>query len=274
MSKRYERPEVKQITKQWVRENCKNITERDRGLLKLLHENKRKLLRRDQIEILYPTFASTDRLNKRIRTLFHMHIIDKVYPPVGIGEGTSKQHICLDRAGAILLGLEKYNKPITTDLAGNRSLPLGWEHKVMLNDYECAIVSSMRNLGGKILLYEVEEIHPFNDTKLIPDILCVLSCGGKGYIFFIEVDMGTEDIPYVKAKLESYKDYYISRAWVNKPWAKMFKTPTFPRVLFITENNRSKRVESLREYAAESSIRFVFGYHAEFTDILEGIIKG
>ncbi len=29
---KYHRPEVKQVSKQWVRENCKNVTERDKGL--------------------------------------------------------------------------------------------------------------------------------------------------------------------------------------------------------------------------------------------------
>lgn len=274
MSRRYERPVIKQITKQWVKENCKNITDRDIGLLKTIHDNKRKLLRRDQIESLYPCFASTDRLNKRIKALFHMHVIDKIYPPVGIGEGTSKQHICLDRAGLILLDVDKYNKPIETDLQGNRSLHLGWEHKVMLNDYECSIRRIVAELGGEVLQYEVEEPHPYNDSKIIPDILCLIRCNGKGYIFFIEMDLGTEDVPYVKSKLDLYVDYYMSRAWVSKPWAKTFKTPTFPRVLFFTEEGRGKRKTALQDHTKESSIRFRFGSHSELEFILKDIMKG
>ncbi|MMZ43633.1 hypothetical protein D1872_51970 [compost metagenome] len=270
MTGRYDRPVVKQITKQWVKENCKSVTDRDIGLLRLLTENKRRLLRRDQIEILYPHFASTDRLNKRLRTLFHMHLIDKVYPPVGIGEGTSKQHICLDRAGAILLDLEKFNKII----GPARSLPLGWEHKVMLNTYECSIVQFLRDIKGDMILYEVEEPHQYGDSKLIPDILCLFKHNNKGYVFFIEVDMGTEDIPYIKSKLESYKDYYISQQWVTKPWARMFKTPTFPRVLFLTEDNRPKRISSLSEYTEGSSIRFMHGTHNQLRVILDNIVKG
>jgi hypothetical protein len=270
---RYTRPEIKQITKQWVRENCR-ITDRDKGLLRLLSERNRRLLRRDQIEALYPEFASTDRLNKRIKHLFKLHIIDKIYPPVGLGEGSSKQYICLDRAGAILMELEKYNKPITTDTLGNRSLPLGWEHKVMLNDYECQIVECMREWGGAIRLYEVEEPHPYNDTTIKPDITALLQCGGKGYIFFIEADMGTEDIPYVKKKIEAYKDYYISNRWHSRPWNKTFKNPVFPRVLFLTEDDRPKRIQTLKEYCEGSNIRFFFGTHSEFKSILQSIIKG
>ncbi|MNH31967.1 hypothetical protein D3C79_923800 [compost metagenome] len=151
---------------------------------------------------------------------------------------------------------------------------MGWEHKIRVNDYECWITQTMRDLNGQILLYEVEEPRQYRDTKIIPDILCILKCGGKGYLFFIEVDLGTEDIPYVKSKLESYKDYYMSRQWVAEPWAKAFKTPTFPRVLFLTEDNRPKRLEALQDYTKESQIRFMFGSHNQFQPLLESIIKG
>lgn len=270
MDRRYERTEVKQITKQWVMENCKNITERDKGLLRLLSDNKRKLLRRDQIEQLYPEFASTDRLNKRIKTLFQMHVLDKIYPPVGIGEGSSKQHICLDRAGIILMELQKYIKPISIDTNGNRSLPLGWGHKVAINDYECLI----RSLGAEIVTYEVEQFYNYNDCKIIPDITCLIRCNGKGYLFFIEVDLGTEDIPYIKSKIDSYTDFYRSRAWINTPWAKLFKIPTFPRILLFTQNGREKRKATLQDYTKESALRWRFGFHSEAVSILQDIMKG
>lgn len=269
---RYSRPEVKQITKQWVRENCQWVTERDMGLLKLLVEC--KLLRRDQIERLYPKFPSTDFLNKRLSILYKRHLIDKVYPSVGLGKGSSKQHICLDRAGLLLLDIEKYNKPIKTDKDGNRSLPLGWEHKVMINEYECQIREITKSLGGQVVSYHTETPLPYNDTKLIPDIFCLIKCNGRGYMFFIEVDLGTEDIPYVKSKIDSYTDYYTSRAWVRQSWAKVFKTPTFPRVLFLTENDRTKRINSIREYTKGLSVRFFTDDHNGFYNMLEGIIKG
>ena len=100
MSK-YNRPEIKQVTKQWVSENVKNINERDIGLLKLIYENKRRLLRRDQIQRLYPVFESISVLNRRIRKLYELYVLDRFYPKVGTGEGSSQQHICLDRAGLI-----------------------------------------------------------------------------------------------------------------------------------------------------------------------------
>lgn len=271
MSK-YERPEVKIITKQWVRENCKNITDRDLGLIKAIY--KRRLIRRDQLETLYPEFTSTDFLNKRLSKLYKQHIIDRTYPPVGLGEGSSKQHICLDRAGAILLGVDKYNKPISSDSYGNKSLPLGWEHRIALNQYECLVRKVASQLGGRVRYYRTEQAHTYKDTRVIPDITCFITCNNKGYLFFIEVDLGTEDMPYVKRKLDSYVDYYLSKEWLKEQWAQVFKIPTFPRVLFMTENGRIKRQRALEEHIEGSSVQFLVDFHENFTDILGTLVKG
>lgn len=269
---RYKRPEVKQITKQWVKENSHNITERDVGLLTLLMEH--RLLRRDQIQRLYPEFPSTDYLNKRLNILYKKHFIDKIYPIVGMGKGSSKQHICLDRAGILYMDIEGYNKPIKTDKEGNKSLPLGWEHIVMLSEYQCKAREFFNDGYGSLRHYWTELPHHYADTKLIPDITFVATHKGKGYVFFVEVDLGTEDIPYVKKKLDSYIDYYMSKRWVNTQWAKLFKTPTFPRILFLTENGRDKRINTLREHVKHSSLRFHIDEHDNLFKVLHSIVKG
>ena len=267
MSK-YNRPEIKQITKQWVRENIKHVTERDIGLLTLLHENKRRLLRRDQIQRLYPVFESVSVLNRRLRKLYELYILDRFYPRVGIGQGSSQQLVCLDRAGLILLNIDKYNKPINQDYNGNKILFLGWEHKVLLNEYECIIRGLVDNINGEILFYKVEESISFFDNQFVPDIFLLIECQGKGYLFFIEVDLGTEDIPYIKRKINSYKEYYLSRLWIGEIWAKLFENPTFPRILFMTVNGRFKRVETLKNYTNELSIKCHFGFHCDFEKVI------
>ncbi|AGY47006.1 plasmid replication-relaxation protein [Bacillus phage CampHawk] len=271
-NRKYSRPEVKQVSKQWVRENCKNVTERDKGLIRLLIDNNRRILRRDQIEVLYPEFPSSDYLNKRLKLLYDKHVIDRIYPAVEPGKGSSKQHICLDRAGSILLGLENYSKPISTK-NGVKSLPLGWEHKVKLNDYECLIKKTVSELGGKVLLYQTEKALTFGDTKIIPDIFFLISCNKKGYMYFVEVDLGTEDLPYVKKKIDSYMKYYASKAWIREKWAGVFGSPVFPRVLFLTEEGRTKRVKALTEYTKDMSVKFRFGFHSDLKDLLGKMAK-
>lgn len=272
MNRKYYRPEVKQITKQWVRENCKNLTERDMGLLKVIHQH--RIIRRDQLQVLYPEFPSTDFLNKRLKMLYQKHLIDRIYPAVGLGKGSPKQHLCIDRAGAIVLEIEKFNKPIQTDADGLKSLPLGWEHRMMVNDYKCAIVESCKKVGAQLKMCTIEKPYLFNDTKIIPDITCLIIHKGKGYTFFIEVDLGTEDTAYIKRKVDNYKDYYLSKRWHTEKWAQVFKTPTFPQVLFFTENGRIKRKNSIEEYTEGSSIGFVYGFHEHFKSSLINLIGG
>lgn len=265
------RLDVKQVSKLWVQENCKNITQRDIGLLELL--SKRRLLRRDQIYRLYPKFASVDVLNKRLKMLYNKHVIDRIRPPVRQGEGSSQQYVCLDRAGIILLGLDKYNKPIYINNIGNKSLFLGWEHRVLINEYECIIKEVITRLGGRLLIYLSESPVMFNNTKLIPDIFILMSRNNKGYLMYIEIDQGTEDIPYVKNKLNSYMDYYISKRWLQEPWARVLSPPSFPGIYFFTQDNRSKRIATLQNYTSEKSVKFKFYFHSQLPLIIEDILK-
>lgn len=53
--------------------------------------------------------------NRRLRILYDLHCIDRYFPPAK--EGSSKQHVVLDRAGARLLNIKNFNKKNT--LPGN-----------------------------------------------------------------------------------------------------------------------------------------------------------
>jgi hypothetical protein len=268
----YKRPEVKQITKEWVYNNCNNITERDMGLLRLLAD--KRVLKRDQIQRLYPEFASTERLNSRLKVLFNKHVIDRIVPPVPLGQGSAQQHICIDRAGIILLDIERYSKPIKYDSSGQRTLVDGFHHRVAINECECLIQEVLRELEGEMIYYETEEKCHFNDSYIKPDIVCIFKCKGKGYGFCIEVDMGTERLPVIKNKIDNYKDYYVSKQWAKKEWARVFKNPTFPRVLLLTKNGFTKRVNEMRHYTHGSMVRFLSGTHEDFTSIINSILKG
>jgi hypothetical protein len=261
-----------------MQENYQNITNRDKELLNLLISNKRRLLRRDQIQRLYTGFASTDRLNKRLKMLFQKHIIDRIYPTLGPGQGSSKQYICLDRGGYGIIGIEKYNKPIFLDSQGNRCLFSGWRHKVELNECECQLLELMKNIDGSILYYEVEESYEYHNIegetkKIIPDIICILKVQGKGFLLAIEVDMGTEDIPSIKSKIDAYKHWHLSKTWVTTSWSKKFKNPVFPRMVFITDDN-IRRIKTINDYMKDGSIRYKVGYREMFTDLIKEIIKG
>lgn len=267
---KYKRDEVKQISRHWVKENCRGITERDLGLLKAIH--KRKLLRRDQIQCLYPEFPSTDRLNKRLKHLYNKHVIDRAFPSLDPGKGSSQQHICLDKAGAILLGLERYNKPIK-DVRGNKSLYMGWEHQITINQIECYLKELSNEIGIVMKLFQVEKKMEYNDTRIIPDILCLIISKNRGFLFFIEVDMNTENTKILKDKIDNYVNYYSSKVWVGEKWARLFKTPTFPRIIMLTEAGKERRKKSLQDYSKDQPLDFLVGFHEDFKTIVKSIIK-
>lgn len=273
----YDRPEVKNVTKQWVEDNCKYLTDRDMKIIEMLYENKRRILRRDQLEYLLPEeyqFASVDRMNKRLKLLYEKHVIDKYYPKVGLNRGSSQQYICLDRAGIILLGLDKYTKPINTDDTGAKTIVSNWQHRVLLNDYECLLIKICKDLGADILFYDSECICPYNNSTVIPDIIVVIKHNGKGYSFILEVDRSTERTSVLKNKVDNYVGYSLSREWVSQKWAKIFKNPTFPRICIVTEDNSTRRTESIREYTSSMELRISCVKGGEFEQYIFNTLMG
>jgi hypothetical protein len=273
-----DRQEVKQITKQWVRDNCKYITERDMKLLELLYV--RRFLRRDQIEGLMPgVFASTDKLNRRLKKLYELHVIDRIRPKVGMGMGSSKHYVCLDRAGFLLLDVKPYKYIQERD--GIKFLNQKWEHLAMIHDYEIMVRELAKEMGMVGLCYWVEEPIYYDNTSVIPDLLCVIQKDNEYPIsFFIEVDLDTENIPALKGKVENYRNCYMSKTWTKEEWAldirRAFpnKPVQFPRILLFTNDGLTRRVNTMREYVKDTgSLKFHVDYHSNARKIIEKIIK-
>jgi hypothetical protein len=274
---RIDRPEIKHVSKAWVKDNCKtSLTDRDMDLLRLIH--KKQLLRRDQIQALLPgAFPNEDRLQKRLLKLYQMHIIDRICPKVGIGEGSSQQHVCVDRAGAILLDIQEGFNKFIQGTEGNKWLPQRWRHVVAINDYEILIRDIVRDMGGEVLYYTVEREIKYAHTCVKPDILCLIRWEGKPSLFIVEVDLDTEDMKTLKNKVHNYKACYLSGAWRNTKWARAFKTdrPPFPKILFFTEDDRPKRVKTLKEYVKDTgSVKFQADHHCNAREIIVDTIMG
>lgn len=270
---KYDRPEIKQVTKQWVSENCDHIlVDRDWELLELL--DKYRLLRRDQIQALLPgAFPNEDRLQRRLKRLYELHIVDRICPKLGVGEGTSKQHVCLDRAGFMLL--EKEQNKYIQGKDGNKSLPSNWKHKIAIYDYEVLIRNIVESIGGEVIDRWVEDPIKHNNTSLIPDLMVVVKYK-RYHILAIEVDLCTEDVKTVRGKFENYKQCRHAGTWAHKDWATMFKNPVFPKILFFTNNGRAQRVERLGKIASEeySGLRIKVDFHENAREVIQTILKG
>jgi hypothetical protein len=119
MGSRYARPKIS-FDEDWYKQVDRYVTERDKGLLELIYE--KNILKREEIQQYYPVFKSVCVLNRRLKRLYDLHLIDKYYLP-NTGEGSSQQYICLDYGGLIVLGinLTQYVKPIQIE-KGRRNL--------------------------------------------------------------------------------------------------------------------------------------------------------
>lgn len=221
------------------------MTIRDADLLRLIH--KKRYLRRGQILTLLPEFPSIQVLNRRLRFLYEKHFIDKYIPQLPQGMGTSQQYVCLDRAGVIYLELEKYNKPIRYTPDGQRYLPADWRHHMQIIDTECYL---RKNYNVRFVYQEKSRRFGPLKQKLIPDLFAFIRSEKQGDVFFIEVDMGTEDIGKVKYKIDRYNEYYWSRDWRKEDWTKRFVEPPFP-CLIVTTVDKHQRINALREYCGK-----------------------
>lgn len=233
--RRDERKFVRIINQEWVENNCTNVTERDIHMLRLLHRF--PLLNSDHLMKLtpggegykpfYELSQGQKRCNERLRILYDLHCINKWSPRLPIGEGTSKQYVALDRAGCKLLQVERRIR---------HDLPQDWRHRSLIMDVYTESIIGERESKWSIEYLSVEERQ--TSYPLIPDLTAVLKHDHRGAALFIEVDRSEKKESVEREKLRHYKDWQLTRSWVNEPWAKCLPRPIFPTILYLFDETK------------------------------------
>lgn len=286
----YEREEISKITHDWVRLNCKNITRREKELLQIVNE--RKLVRRDHLEIIHDGYRNvgdnrTSILNRSVKKLFEKLCIDKVHEEAEFMSGNLPAVLALDKAGAIVLGLDKrFRRRIkhTHKFIGNekyvfRELPNNYPHIHGVNDLEVRTKLFCEEFGLQIVKWDLEEknakIIMFNERfSIIPDVFMMLRINNKPFSSFIEYDTGMEDhrykdeFPTIRDKLEKYQKYKLSGSWKSEKWAKF---SGFPLLLFVTEDN--SRVSYVNDKGGKLGLRVVALHTGQYEETLKSILK-
>lgn len=286
----YERVEVTKINHDWVRLNCKNITNREKDLLRIINE--RKLVRREHLEIIHEGYRNcgtrrTNILNRSIKKLFEKMCIDKVHEVPEFQSGNLPAVLALDRAGAIVIGLDKkFRRRIkhTFKLVNGekyvfRELPNNYPHIHGINDLEVRTILLSEELGFKISRWDLEEKNAksimFNEKfTIIPDVFMILRIGKKPLSAFIEYDTGMEDhrykdkYPTIREKLEKYYKYKQSGSWKSEKWA---KHTGFPLLLFITEDNG--RISFVNDKGKALGLKILAFHMSEYEKELKLILK-
>lgn len=200
---------------------------------------------------LLPSFSRVDVLNRRIRTMYHQHLIDRIYPPVAIYSGSSQQYVCLDAGGYIVLDQKPRRKSIR-NVDGILTLPIDWRHYSRIVDTECFLIKLESEGYLRTIYRSVEQPFRYGNRMIIPDLFAVVS-KHYGHAIFFEIDMGTEDIGRIRRKIGQYNQYYESNAWEGEDWTKAFKDAPFPKIMFLTTDN-VKRIREIERVVSDYEV--------------------
>ncbi|MFS0905776.1 replication-relaxation family protein [Priestia aryabhattai] len=283
----YERKEIQKVTTDWVKMNCGSLTKREIELLQIIHD--RKLVRRDHLEVISPSYRYIEKnrtqiINRAIGKLFTKLCIDKVHEEQKIGRGSLPCIVAIDKAGAIVLDVP-HRRRITHEkriIKGEtytfRQLPNYTRHVNGINKVEVDTINICEESGGKILSWRHEYGRSFKweneKITLIPDVVATIEINGNPFDFYIEYDTGTEDrrgskkFPTIKKKILKYK------AWEQSDlWQKDFNK--FPTILFITEDksNKGSRIKYFNKKCEEMGLDGYGIYHESYTNFFKSLVQ-
>lgn len=284
----YEREEIQKVTLDWIKINCK-LTNREKELLQIVYD--RKLVRRDHLEIISPSFRKlgnnrTVLLNRSIKKMYKKMIFDKVHEQQELGKGSNPAILALDKAGSLILGKPHKRRIIhkRTTMKGQyyvrRNLPSSFKHINGINQVEVETISFCEQCGYEISMWQLEQpkVFSYNEERiaLIPDVLVILKIGEKYLAVFIEYDTGSEGLRekeprIIREKIVKYKRYKSSSLWKDEEWQKYFSQHMFPLLLFVTEDE--KRIEFVNRLTKEMGVKGLALYHENYVSVLKKLIE-
>lgn len=271
---RQEREEVGNITQEWVDMHCARITERDKEILKLLGQF--SIMSSRHLCVLTPPAGGENafytisrgqqRCNDRIRVLYDLHCVNKQSPLLPPGQGTSVQYVWLDRAGAKLLGIEKFRR--------KKSLPLDYLHTAGILDTLCCFKEMERASILEIMYQEIEQKQ--KTWPLIPDLLFIIRANQKGYIVLIEVDRCEKKEKDEAEKIREYRSWQLSNQWLQEEWASIMPVPRFPRVLYAFDESKPKwkgRATRLQKVAEDCGLKFSVCGLSQISAMIQALVE-
>ncbi|MFD2415013.1 replication-relaxation family protein [Amycolatopsis pigmentata] len=183
-----------------------HLTQRDRWLVRMLHEHK-VFTTAQIVELCYPTMRAA---NHRLLQLFKWRVLDRFQPFVSLG--TAPMHYVLDIAGAVALAYEDGIEP--KQLGYRHQDAIGIAHSLRLahtvgtNGFFTALVALSRRPGarGRLTAWwsELRCRRHFGDM-VRPDAYGRWREDGRQIEFFLEFDFGTEDLATLASKLSGYE---------------------------------------------------------------------
>ena len=217
-----------------------HITDRDVKIILSVYEN--RFLKRDQIQRLHFANASRIACNMRIKKLYEHKFLDRLVKPVAVG--THQLVYALDKRGAdvVATALEVDRRKVRWNRANNRVEFLFLEHTLGVSEFRVCLDVALTGRREELLFYQrgdrshLRRISITGSKKkyfvVAPDAFFGIQTGRGKYIFFLEVDMGTETLSRFAEKVVAYKRYWKSRQYTEEYGFNNF------RVLTVCESER------------------------------------
>ena len=276
----FERETPEKITLDWTKINCK-ITERERELLDII--NKRKMVRRDMLEIISPSYRHlgnnrTRLMNRSVKKLYSNFCIDKIHEIQEFPKGNTPAILSLDRAGSIILGIphKRRIKQNTNIKNGKkyvqRRLPSNYRHINGINQLEVDTILFCEENTTEIIQWVHEKpqklVYGQENVIVIPDIVLELKFNteqSRAFYAFIEFDTASEnrgykEPPIIRDKVIKYKKYKLSRLWENE-------YDSFPMLLLVTEEE--KRTAFFNKICKDNGMVGLGVYFENYKKLLE-----
>lgn len=200
-------------------ELASRLTERDRTLLRLLHEH--RVLTSHQVAALLP-YPSLNRAQRRLLTLWHWHVLDRFRRPHPRGDGSlTGWRYTLGVAGHGVLAATHGDTPPRPSSIRERVLRLATdprlEHLLGINDVIAALAAHARGSeAAELRLWHGERSAATDCGGLArPDALIVYREHGAQLVACYEHDTGSEPLTRVLDKLDGYAE--LARAGGPQP---------------------------------------------------------
>lgn len=283
-AEKFQREDVR-ATDEHVESVMKWLTKRDYQILSLILEH--NFMTTSQIEMmvfndLKPS-SWRDKTNTRLRRLYQTGCVDRFFPRLGLGLGSSEAHYYIDHTGARALARSKgYLNKKQYKFHKRHYLPEQYSHYSKILDFKALLNVLNRQLGftnegtvGEVVHWNTQKRYDYTFTlnnrvqkaSLFPDVFCIYKYTAKGGLkfFFLECDNATESTEQLKAKINNYRRFHASGEWRKEKWARALNV--FPVVLFLF--HEQSNVDDMVAYSRrlDSSLKLLFAnYNQLFED--------
>ena len=231
---------------------------RDVSVILSVYEN--RFIRRDQIQRLHFAHCSVQATSARLKKLSDHKFLDKLQRPVA--GGASQAVYALNKRGADVVAryLEKSRQSVHWKRDNNRVEWLFMEHTLAVSEFKVCLDLALARREEELYFYQrgdrslIRRVpDPRGKKKYIvvaSDAFFGIQAESGKYIFFLEVDMGTETLKRFQEKVIAYKRYWKSGKFKEEYGFNHF------RVLTVAGSDR--RLANLIHAAGEVGAQYMF----------------